>query len=196
MTHTPGMSDALGVNPADFPVPTPLLNIILHQPEIPNNTGNIGRTCIATGCALHLIRPLGFDTTEKACRRAGLDYWPRLQPTEHENWPAYLSSRHAPSDRLWLFTTKTARPLWQADFRLGDHLLFGKETAGLPDEILNQHPSRLVTLPMLPGERSLNLATAVCAAIYEALRQMTLRADLILDPSGRIVPNADTPQTR
>ena len=171
----------------------PLLNIILHQPEIPNNTGNIGRTCIATGCALHLIRPLGFDTSEKACRRAGLDYWPRLQPTEHESWPAYLASSHPPGDRLWLFTTKTARPLWQADFRRGDHLLFGKETAGLPDDLLRQHPTRLVTLPMVPDERSLNLATAVCAAIYEALRQMTVRGDLALDPSGRIVRNAHEP---
>ncbi len=188
----------VGANLADYSVPpTPNLNIILHQPEIPNNTGNIGRTCIATGCALHLIRPLGFDTSEKACRRAGLDYWPRLQPIEHENWPAYLASSHPPTpERLWLFTTKTARPLWQAEFHPGDHLVFGKETAGLPDDLFEQHPTRLVTLPMIPGERSLNLATAVCAAIYEALRQMTVRGELSLDHSGRIVRNADSPPPR
>ncbi len=175
------------------PLPPPLLHIILHQPEIPNNTGNIGRTCIATGCALHLIKPLGFDTSEKACRRAGLDYWPRLQPTEHESWPAYLAAASPAPRRLWLFTTKSARPLWDADFRPGDHLLFGKETAGLPDHLLEQHPSQLLTLPMVPGERSLNLATAVCAAIYEGLHQMTDRGELLVNGSGRIVRRADIP---
>jgi tRNA (cytidine/uridine-2'-O-)-methyltransferase len=174
-----------------MPTSPPLLNIILHEPEIPNNTGNIGRTCIATGCALHLIRPLGFDTSEKACRRAGLDYWPRLQPTEHDHWPAYLATARPAAERLWIFTTKTARPLWDADFRPGDHLLFGKEGSGLPATFLSEYPDRLVTLPMIPDERSLNLATAVCAAIYEALRQMTDRGELIVNGSGRIVRRAD-----
>ena len=163
----------------------PLLHIVLHEPEIPNNTGNIGRTCIATGCALHLITPLGFDTSEKACRRAGLDYWPRLQPTEHEGWPAYLHAAGNP--RLWLFTTKTARPAWDVEFHPGDHLIFGKETRGLPQPILDAHSGRLVTLPMVVGERSLNLATAVCAAVYEAIRQMTVRNEVSLDSAGRIL---------
>jgi tRNA (cytidine/uridine-2'-O-)-methyltransferase len=164
----------------------PWLDIVLHEPEIPNNTGNIGRTCIATGCSLHLVHPLGFFTDEKACRRAGLDYWPRLRPTEHASWSAYLGSLPAPRPRHWFFTTKTARPVWEIDLRPGDRLVFGKETAGLPEEILREHPSELATLPMVPGERSLNLATAVCAAVYEALRQMRSRGDLTVDDEGRL----------
>lgn len=134
---------------------------------------------------MHLIKPLGFDTSEKACRRAGLDYWPRLRPTEHDSWPDYLEA--APSPRRWIFTTKTTRPVWNVEFHPGDHLVFGKETRGLPQSILDAHPDRLVTLPMVTGERSLNLATAVCAAVYEAIRQMTLRSEVSLDSSGRIV---------
>jgi tRNA (cytidine/uridine-2'-O-)-methyltransferase len=166
-------------------VTAPLLHVVLHQPEIPNNTGNIGRTCIATGCGLHLIRPLGFDTSQKACRRAGLDYWPRLLPTEHDDFDSYLHSVRPPS--LWLFTTKSTRPAWDAELRLGDHLVFGRETRGLPDDLLARYPDRLITLPMAPGERSLNLATAVCAAVYEALRQMTARGEIAISPHGRIV---------
>ena len=165
----------------------PLLHIVLHEPEIPNNTGNIGRTCVAAGCSLHLIRPLGFDTSEKACRRAGLDYWPRLQPTEHETWSAYLHAATPEPDRMWFFTTKTSRPVWNALVRPGDHLIFGKETRGLPEDLLARHADRLVGLPMVPGERSLNLATAVCAAVYEGLRQMAERGEVRLDSSGRLV---------
>lgn len=157
---------------------------MLHQPEIPNNTGNIGRTCIAAGCALHLIHPLGFSTSEKACRRAGLDYWPRLNPTEHATWDAYRAATRPASS--WYFTTKTTRPVWDARLALGDHLVFGRETAGLPDEMLEANADRLLTLPMVPNERSLNLATAVCAAIYEAIRQMTTRGDVRVDDSGRL----------
>lgn len=167
-----------------MPAPTPLLHIVLHEPEIPNNTGNIGRTCVATGCALHLIHPLGFDTDEKACRRAGLDYWPRLGVREHASWPAYLAAARPP--RLWLFSTKGGRPFYQADLRSGDHLVFGKETAGLPPEILDAYPDRALVMPMAPGERSLNLATAVCAAVYEAVRQMLDRGELALRPDGRL----------
>jgi tRNA (cytidine/uridine-2'-O-)-methyltransferase len=167
------------------PVAHPLLHVVLHEPEIPNNTGNIGRTCIATGCTLHLVHPLGFSTSEKACRRAGLDYWPRLNPIEHDNWEAYV--RAARPAASWFFTTKTARPVWDAAIRAGDHLVFGKETAGLPDSILRQHPDRLLTLPMAPGERSLNLATAVCAAVYEGIRQMLARGECGLDKEGRLL---------
>ena len=163
-----------------------LFHIVLHEPEIPNNTGNIGRTCIATGCRLHLIKPLGFSTSVKACRRAGLDYWPRLAPTEHESWSAFLAAERPP--RAWCFTTKSARPAWDAPLRPGDALVFGKETKGLPDELLAERADALLTLPMMPGERSLNLATAVCAAVYEGLRQCVARGDLSLDPSGRIAP--------
>lgn len=164
----------------------PLLRVVLHEPEIPNNTGNIGRTCIATGCALHLIRPLGFDTGEKACRRAGLDYWPRLNPTEHDSFEALLSSLHTPQDKLWFLTTKTDRPVWDVRFDRGDVLVFGKETRGLPPALLDRYPDRLVTLPMAPGERSLNLATAVCATVYEAIRQFVARGDLALQADGRL----------
>jgi len=162
----------------------PLFHVVLHEPEIPNNTGNIGRTCIATGCALRLIRPFGFDTGVKALRRAGLDYWPRLAPTEHDDWEAYL--REASPARLWLFTTKSARPHWQADLRPGDHLVFGKETAGLPGALLERHAERLVTLPLAPGERSLNVATAVCAAVYEGIRQCVGRGEIEVDADGRL----------
>ena len=162
-----------------------MFDIVLHQPEIPNNTGNIGRTCIATGCHLHLVHPLGFDTSAKACRRAGLDYWPRLGVHEHADWEAYLAAHTGA--RRWCFTTKSARPAWEADLRPGDHLIFGRETAGLPEEVLGAHADRLVTFPMLPSERSLNLATAVCAAVYEGLRQGAQRGDIRLDGSGRLV---------
>lgn len=150
----------------------PVFHVVLHEPEIPNNTGAIGRTCVATGCALRLIRPLAFDTDAKALRRAGLDYWPRLAPTEHDDWDAYLETTQVREDQLWLYTTKTNRPHWEATFQRGDHLIFGKETAGLPDSILDRYADRLVTLPMIPTERSLNLANAACAAVYEGLRQI------------------------
>jgi tRNA (cytidine/uridine-2'-O-)-methyltransferase len=162
----------------------PLFQVVLHEPEIPNNTGNIGRTCVATGCGLHLIRPLGFSTSEKACRRAGLDYWPRLAPREHESFGAYVEEQRPA--RLWLFTTKADVPVWEADLRPGDHLVFGKETRGLPDELLGRYADRLLVLPMRADERSLNLATAVCAVVYEGLRQCVSRGDLALSAKGRL----------
>lgn len=162
----------------------PLFHVVLHEPEIPNNTGNIGRTCVATGCALHLIHPLGFSTSVKACRRAGLDYWPRLNPTEHRGWPEYLAAQRPGS--MWMLTTRAARPVWEAQFRRGDHLVFGKETAGLPADLLAACPDRLISLPMVPDERSLNLATAVCAVVYEGLRQLCDAGELSLDAAGRL----------
>lgn len=162
----------------------PLFHVVLHEPEIPNNAGNIGRTCVATGSRLHLIRPLGFDTDEKACRRAGLDYWPRLGVREHDSWDRYLHD--ARPDRLWLFTTAGDRSIFDADLRRGDHLVFGKETAGLPRALLARYPERLVVLPMIPGERSLNLATAVCAAVYEGVRQTLARGEIGLGADARL----------
>ncbi len=166
----------------------PLFHVVLVEPEIPNNTGNIGRTCVAASCALHLVHPLGFDTDEKACRRAGLDYWPRLDVTHHDSWTAYLASRPQTSPRPWLFTTKTTRCLYDATFEPGDTLIFGKETAGLSDDILAMYPDRLLSLPMVPQERSLNLATAVCAGVYEGIRQLRALGHVGLDPDGRLVP--------
>lgn len=162
----------------------PLFHVVLHEPEIPNNTGNIGRTCVAAGCALHLIHPLGFDTSEKACRRAGLDYWPRLDVRHHESWPAYTAAENPA--RLWLLTTKTSRLVFDAPLRPGDHLVFGKETAGLPEPLLERHADSLLSLPMARGERSLNLATAVCAVVYEGIRQALAAKHLHLDANGRL----------
>lgn len=159
-------------------------HIVLHRPEIPNNTGNIGRTCVAVGATLHLIHPLGFDTDEKACRRAGLDYWPRLKLREHESWGAY--QREAGPARLWVFSTKGGQCAYEAEFRRGDHLVFGSETSGLPEEILAAHADRCLVLPMVPGERSLNLATVVCTVAYEGVRQMLARGELAVDPSMRL----------
>lgn len=167
-----------------MPAP-PWLTIALHEPEIPNNTGAIGRTCVATGAGLRLIEPIAFDTSEKACRRAGLDYWARLAPTTHASWEAYLAEAMPP--RVWLFTTRAKRPHWEADFALGDHLVFGKETAGLPDSILDAHPERALALPMVAGERSLNLANAACAALYEAMRQIVGSGDAAIE-AGRFIP--------
>lgn len=169
-----------------------LFHVVLHEPEIPNNTGNIGRTCVALGCALHLVRPLGFDTSEHALRRAGMDYWPRLGVREHDSWAdcrAELARvRGGEPPRVWAYTTRATRPHWEADLRPGDAVLFGKETQGLPQGVLDEHADRLLALPMLPGERSLNLATAVCAALCEGVRQCAARGDLALRADGRIDP--------
>jgi len=160
--------------------------VVLHEPEIPNNTGNIGRTCIAMGCGLHLIKPLGFDTDEKALRRAGLDYWPRLNPTEHESWDEYEQA--SPGARRWLFSTRPGRPVYEADFRPGDHLVFGKETKGLPQNLLDAHPDQVLTFPMVRGERSLNVATAVCAALVEATTALVRSGHIRVSDDARFDP--------
>lgn len=175
----------------------PLFHVVLHEPEIPNNTGNIGRTCVATHCALHLIKPLGFDVSEKACRRAGLDYWPRLAPAEHESFDAYRDASFGDAvsagGRVWLFSTKRGGSFFDAPFAPGDHMIFGKETRGLPESILDRFPDRCLRLPMAEGERSLNLATAVCAAVYQGLGRLT-RAGLVgVSPEGRLVVGKHAP---
>ncbi|GJM18418.1 MAG: putative tRNA (cytidine(34)-2'-O)-methyltransferase [Phycisphaeraceae bacterium] len=156
---------------------------MLCAPEIPNNTGNIGRTCVTTRCALHLIDPLGFDVDDKACRRAGLDYWPRLEVHRHADAPAYDAWRgeRTPGARVWAFSARATRSVFDADLRPGDHLLFGRESAGLPDVVLEQHAGRVVSLPMVPGERSLNVANAVTVAVYEGVRQSIARG---VPPAG------------
>jgi tRNA (cytidine/uridine-2'-O-)-methyltransferase len=173
----------------------PFFHIVMHEPEIPNNTGNIGRTCIATGCALHLIRPLGFDTSEKALRRAGLDYWPRLDVQEYDDWPTFQSWWAAGAARAvspsrspvcWLTSGKGGRPCWEADLHAGDAIIFGKETRGLPDDILEHGREHIVHLPMISGERGLNVATAVCAIVYEGIRQCLSRGQATIDPQGRL----------
>lgn len=148
----------------------PRFHVVLHEPEIPNNTGNIGRTCLAMGAALHLIEPLGFDLDEKALRRAGLDYWPRLSPRVYPDWGAYLAA--FPDARRWYFTSRRGRPHFEAVFERGDHLVFGKETAGLPEEILAGQEAWGVGIPLRVGERSLNLSTAVALGLGEGVRQL------------------------
>lgn len=168
----------------------PRLHVVLHEPEIPNNTGNIGRTCLAMGAALHLIEPLGFDLDEKALRRAGLDYWPRLSPSVYPNWEAYLDA--FPSDRRWYFTSRRGRPHFDAPFEVGDHLVFGKETQGLPETVLAGQQDWQVGIPLRQGERSLNLSTAVAIGLSEGVRQMAadgrvqLAGGLHLPASGSV----------
>ncbi len=144
--------------------------IILHEPEQPGNTGAIGRTCICAGAGLHLIRPLGFLTDEKSVKRAGLDYWPRLRVREYDSYRDFLKQH--PGARIWFLTTKARRTIAEGDYRDGDYLMFGKESAGLPEELLAANPERCVRIPMLEGERSLNLSNAVAIALYEALRHI------------------------
>lgn len=158
---------------------------MLVEPEIPNNTGSVGRTCVATGCTLHLVHPLGFDIDEKACRRAGLDYWPRLSLVEHANageWERTLNT--APG--FWLFTARASRTIYDAPMRPGDHLVFGRESVGLPPELLARHPDRCVTIPLRPGERSLNVSNAVAVAVFEMVRRMIGSGGATVDNSGRL----------
>lgn len=147
----------------------PQLHIVLFQPEIPPNTGAVGRTCVATAAKLWLVRPLGFRVDEKTLRRAGLDYWEHLEWEVVDDWHA-LTSR-LPLDRAWFFT-KTARQIhYDVTYQPGDVLVFGSETAGLPPSILSAHAAQTVRIPIRPQVRSLNLSNSVAIAVYEAQRQ-------------------------
>ena len=146
------------------------IHIILHEPEQPGNTGAIGRTCLCAGASLHLIRPLGFKTSDRFLKRAGLDYWPRLAPREYNDYEAFLAEH--PDARIWYVTTKARKTIAEADYRDGDFLMFGAESRGIPEEILLRHPQECVRIPMMEGERSLNLANAAAIALYEALRHL------------------------
>ena len=146
-----------------------MLNIVLVEPEIPQNTGNIARTCAAPRSRLHLVKPLGFDISEKAVKRAGLDYWPMVDLHVYDSLDHFFAVN--PSPDLWLATTKAPRDYTQAQFREGCWLMFGKETAGLPEALRKQWYSRCVRIPMRSDARSLNLANSVAVLTYEALRQ-------------------------
>lgn len=146
-----------------------MLNIVLHEPEIPSNTGNIGRTCVATGSRLHLIEPLGFEITDKALKRAGLDYWAKLDVTIYKNFQDFLDRN--PGAKIYMATTKAKRRFSDVAYEEDAYIMFGKETAGIPEEILMEHEETCVRIPMLPGERSLNLSNSVAIITYEALRQ-------------------------
>lgn len=149
-----------------------MLHVVLVEPEIPPNTGNVGRLCLATDSHLHLVKPLGFSIDDKEVRRAGLDYWKDVRLTVWDSL-ADLQAAQAPGTRYFYLTTKTTRRYWDAQFQAGDFLIFGRETKGLPEPLLAEHPDELLTIPMMKeSTRSLNLATAVGIVLYEAVRQV------------------------
>ena len=147
-----------------------MLNIVLVEPEIPQNCGNIARTCAATGCRLHLIRPLGFDISEKAVRRAGLDYWHMVEVLDYDSLEDFFQKNEV--RQMWCLSTKAPRCYTEASFEDGCYLFFGKETKGLPEEFLDLHYDRCVRIPMRSDARSLNLSNAVAITVFEALRQL------------------------
>jgi tRNA (cytidine/uridine-2'-O-)-methyltransferase len=148
------------------------LHIILYQPQIPQNTGNIGRACAVTGAKLHLIHPLGFKIEDRHLKRSGMDYWHDLNPYHHEDWDAFLNHPHRPK-RLWLFTTKATTYHWEAQFQAGDGLVFGNEGHGAPDFVHEMLKDHRIKLPQPVAHlRSLNLSTAAGIALYEAFRQI------------------------
>lgn len=145
------------------------MHIVLHQPEIPGNTGNIGRTCVATGTPLHLIEPLGFRLDEKSIRRAGMDYWQQLEVHRYVNFTEFQTTH--PDATVWMATTKARHAYTEVVYGPDDYIMFGKESAGIPEEILVEHENHCIRIPMLPTIRSLNLSNAVSIVLYEALRQ-------------------------
>ena len=147
-----------------------MLNIVLVEPEIPQNCGNIARTCAATGCRLQLIRPRGFDISEKAVKRAGLDYWHLVEVIDYENLADFFAKNDV--KRMWCLSTKAPRSYAQVEYRDGDYLFFGKETKGLPEDFLEAHRESCVKIPMRQEARSLNLSNAVAITVFEALRQL------------------------
>jgi len=147
------------------------LQVALLQPEIAPNTGNIGRLCVATGTALHLVRPLGFVLSDRNLKRSGMDYWERLRVTVHDDDDAFF--RSIDGARVWLFTSKGERSLWEADFADRDVLIFGSETRGISQSVRERFAERQLRIPQVAGERCLNLSTAVGIGVYEALRQVT-----------------------
>lgn len=145
------------------------LNIVLYEPEIPANTGNIGRTCAATGTRLHLIEPLGFRLDEKSIRRAGMDYWKDLDVATYVSWQAFCEKN--PGAKLYYATTKGRKVYSDAAFEPDCYLVFGRESAGLPEELLKENPDTCIRIPMLGETRSLNLSNCAAVVLYEALRQ-------------------------
>lgn len=145
-------------------------HVVLVNPQIPNNTGAIGRLCVNAGASLHLIKPIGFDIDEKAVRRAGLDYWDKVDLHVWENIDAFFENNSI-KDNAHFATTKTDRPYFKSDFKDGDYIFFGSETAGIPEEILHKYKERNITIPMTKDGRSLNLAISAGIVLYDAIRQ-------------------------
>jgi tRNA (cytidine/uridine-2'-O-)-methyltransferase len=153
-----------------------VLHVVLVEPEIPPNTGNIGRLCLATGAHLHLVKPLGFSIDDRELKRAGLDYWKEVKVSVWDSLAALQAAQPAAA-RYFFLTTKTERAFWDARFRDGDFLVFGRETKGLPEALLAENREHLLTIPMTAQTRSLNLATSVGIVLYEAVRQLKLGVD-------------------
>ncbi|WP_284124582.1 tRNA (cytidine(34)-2'-O)-methyltransferase [Parerythrobacter aestuarii] len=149
-----------------------MTSIVLVHPEIPGNTGAVGRTCVALDMELILIHPLGFQITDKRVKRSGLDYWPHIRLVEFASWEAFLAERAPRADQLFLFEEYAQRSFYEPDYPADAYLVFGRETNGLPQEIVEAHRSQMVSLPMRSDKvRSLNLANTVAAAAYQAVRQ-------------------------
>lgn len=146
-----------------------MLNIVLHEPEIPANTGNIGRTCVATGARLHLIEPMGFRLNEKNLKRAGMDYWDDLDVTTYIDFEDFLEKN--PGVKIYMATTKAQKVYTEVEYEPDCFIMFGKESAGIPEEILVNHKEDAVRIPMMGDIRSLNLGNSVAVILYEALRQ-------------------------
>jgi tRNA (cytidine/uridine-2'-O-)-methyltransferase len=154
--------------------PDPPLQVVLVSPQIPQNTGNVARTCAVTGSRLHLVGPLGFSLEEKRLRRAGLDYWEDLSSEVYDAWPDFEArALHGQIGKLHLFGARAERSLFDVPFRPGDFLVFGSEQAGLPPALVAAWPSRCLSIPMKEGQRSLNLATAVGIGLYQAIRSVS-----------------------
>ena len=149
-----------------------MFNVVLVEPEIPPNTGNVGRLCLATKSTLHLVKPLGFSLEDRQLKRAGLDYWEDVDLRVWDSLPALIKAKQ-PGERYFFVTTKTKRAYWDVQFRPGDFLIFGRETKGLPESLLAANEPQCITIPM-HGTRSLNLATAVGIVLFEAIRQQHL----------------------
>lgn len=159
-----------------FLLPSHQLHLALLQPQIAPNTGNIGRLCVATSSHLHLVRPLGFVLSDKNHRRSVMDYWPRLDLTIHDDTDTFL--RTMQKRRLWLFSSKSSRSFWDVSYQPGDCLVFGSETSGIGEAVLCRYPDQTVRIPLVTGERCLNLSTAAGIALYAALSQLGHQASL------------------
>ncbi len=151
-----------------------MINIVLHEPEMPANTGNIGRTCVATGARLHLIEPMGFRINDKTVKRAGLDYWDKLDVTIYDDYADFLEKN--PGAKIYMATTKAHHTYTEVQYEDDCYIMFGKESAGIPEEILVDHEDTCIRIPMVGDIRSLNLSNSVAIVLYEALRQGGFKA--------------------
>ncbi len=158
-----------------------MINIVLHEPEMPANTGNIGRTCVAAGARLHLIEPLGFSLNEKHLKRAGLDYWDKLDVTVYDDYADFLARN--PDAKIYMATTKAHKTYAEVTYEPDCYIMFGKESAGIPEEILVDNEERCIRIPMMGDIRSLNLSNSVAIVMYEALRQHDFET---MNLSGRL----------